>query len=77
LPAVTTPSFSMGRSLPRLSAVASARTPSSFAKTIGSPFFCGTETGTSSSSNLPSAQAFAARWWLMAAYSSLASRLIW
>ena len=46
LPAVTTPSFSMGRSLPRLSAVASALLPSSLAKTMGSsPFFlCFTET---------------------------------
>jgi hypothetical protein len=34
-------------------------------------------TGTSSSSNLPSAQAAAARWWLRAAYSSQASRVIW
>ena len=57
--------------------MASARTPSSLAKTIGSPFFCGTETGTSSSSNLPAAQAAAARWWLAAAYSSQSSRLIW
>ena len=44
---------------------------------MGSPFFCGTETGTTSSSNLPDAQAAAARLWLSAAYSSDASRLIW
>ena len=38
---------------------------------------CGTVTGTSSSSNLPASLAAAARWWLIAAYSSQASRLIW
>src|SRR5580658_8577132 len=37
LPAVTTPPFSMAFSLPRLSGVASARTPSSLSKMIGSP----------------------------------------
>jgi hypothetical protein len=76
LPAVTTPSFSSARNFPKLSAVASARTPSSMANSTGSPFFCGTATGTSSSSNLPAAQAAAARWWLAAAYSSHASREI-
>ena len=49
LPAVTTPPSS-GLSAPRLSIVASARIPSSRAKTMGSPRFCGTAIGTNCAS---------------------------
>ena len=57
-----------------VSAVVSARMPSSRSKTIGSPLRCGTSTGTTSSSNLPASTAAAARWWLRAANASAASR---
>ena len=60
LPAVTVPSFISGLQLaPAIPAWSSARTPSSRAKTTGSPFFCGTLTGTTSSSKRPAAQACA------------------
>ncbi len=63
--AVTVPSFwKAGRSLPRDSRVESARGRSSTQKHLGSPFFCGTSTGTISSANLPSFWAFTAFWWL-------------
>ncbi|MNC63884.1 hypothetical protein D3C75_1140440 [compost metagenome] len=67
LPAVTVPSRINGRSLPRLSRLASTRMPSSWRNRIGSPLRCGTLIGTTSESKRPSAQARAARWWLFMA----------
>ena len=63
LPAVMVPSLAKaGRSLPRLSAVVSGRTPSSEAKTTGSPLRCGISTGTISSAKAPFFSAMAASW---------------
>ena len=76
LPAVTVPSLISGRSLPSVAMVASARKPSSRAKTNGSPLRCGTATGTTSSSKLPASQAAAARWWLRSAKASASSRVM-
>jgi hypothetical protein len=61
-PAVTVPSgANAGRSLANVSAVVSARTPSSSVTRTGSPFRWGTGTGTISSSNRPFFIAAAAR----------------
>ena len=77
LAAVIVPSLAKaGRSLARDSAVVSPRTPSSVSKTTGSPLRCGTSTATTSSPNVPSAQALAAFWWLAAASWSWASRVM-
>ena len=74
-PAVIVPFLSKaGRSRPRLSAVVSARMPSSSLKTTGSPLRCGISTGTTSSSNSPFFQAAAARWWDRAEKASWSSR---
>ena len=61
LPAVTIPSFlKAGFNLAKASKLVSGLKCSSFLKTMGSPLRCGMTTGTTSSSNFPSAQAFAA-----------------
>ena len=68
LPAVTLPSFlNAGFRARSTSAVVSARTDSSWAKSTGSPFFCLIGTGSSSAANFPAAWAAAAFLWLSAA----------
>ena len=77
-PAVIVPSLeNAGRSLARLSAVVSPRTPSSWDTTTGSPLRCGISTGTTSSSNRPFFHASAARWWERAENASCSSRVSW
>jgi hypothetical protein len=75
-PAVIVPSFAnAGLSFDRLSAVVSARTPSSSRNSTGSPLRCGMSTGVTSSSNRPFFAAAAARWWEAAAKASCSSRV--
>ena len=64
-----------GRSRDRLSAVVSARMPSSVRNSSGSPLRCGIETGTTSSSNTPFFHALAASWWQRAENASCSSRV--
>ena len=71
LPAVTVPpSRNTGLRRPSLSSVVSGRGPSSVCTVTGSPFGCGTGTGTISSSKRPASCAASARWWLSSANSS-------
>ena len=75
-PAVMVPSLlNAGRSRDRVSVVVSARMPSSVRNSSGSPLRCGIATGTTSSSNSPSFQAWAASWWLRAENASCSSRV--
>ena len=74
-PAVMVPSLlNAGRSFDRLSAVVSARMPSSSLNCTGSPLRCGISTGTTSSSNRPFFHASAARWCDRAENASWSSR---
>ena len=76
LPAVTLPpSRKAGRSLPSASSEVSARGCSSRVTTTGSPFFCGTVTGTIWSSNRPPSIAAIARWWDRRAKASCRARV--
>ena len=75
-PAVMVPSaLNAGRSRDSDSTVVSGRMPSSSVTRIGSPFRCGTATGTISSSKVPSFCARAARWCDCAAKASCSSRV--
>ena len=76
VPAVIVPSLAKaGLSLLRLSAVVSARMPSSSVNSIGSPLRCGMSTGVIDSAKTPSLCERAAFWWLAAANSSCSSRV--
>ena len=72
LPAVTVPPSLRKAGLRRASdsTVVSRRGRSSVVTSSGSPFFCGTGTGTISSANLPESMAAMARRWLSAAKAS-------
>ncbi len=74
-PAVMVPSAAKaGRSLARVCAVVSPRTPSSSLTITGSPRRCGISTGTISSSKTPFLTAAAASWWERADRESCSSR---
>ncbi len=75
MPAVTEPSgFTTPFSLASISGVVSGRGCSSVSKTFGSPFFCGSVTGTISRLKKPAALAFAQRCWLRSANASWSAR---